>query len=90
MAANTGAFFRFFKGWPEGVTGRRLSPATSERITTIFPAIYCRGMHSSAVSFSFSPRNEQVRQALSIMLSFSTRIGLGLPVEPEVWTRTVG
>ena len=90
MAADTGAFVRSFKGCPEGVTGSKSSPATKARITTIFPAMYCKGIQSRAESSFCSPRKEQVRQALSIMLSFSTRIGLGLPVEPEVWTRTVG
>ena len=56
------------------------------RITTIFPAMYCKGIQSRAESSFCSPRKEQVRQALSIMRSFSTYSSLGLPVEPEVCT----
>ena len=74
---------------PDGVTGSKSSPATKARTTTIFPAMYCKGIQSRAESSFCSPRKEQVRQALSIMRSFSTYSSLGLPVEPEVCTSRV-
>ena len=67
-----------------------IKSATSERTTTIFPAMYCRGIQSKAVSPSFKPKNEQVRRALARIRSFSTSRGLGVPVEPEVCTHSVG
>ena len=79
-----------FIGCPQGATGMRFSPATSERITTIFPAMYCRGMHSMALSPLHSPKNSTVIMAEFIILRFSTHSFFGVPVEPEVCTHRVG
>ena len=60
------------------------------RTTTILPAMKSSGMQSRAVSPGCRPRKSQVMRADASMRRFSTVIGFGLPVEPLVWTTSVG
>ena len=68
----------------------RRNPPTSALTTIIFPAMKSRGMHSNAVCPRSSPRKESVIRALFTILSFSTLIFLGLPVDPLVNTVSSG
>ena len=75
-------------GLAHGLTGMRLRPHSTERTTTIFPAMKRSGIASRLVQPGLSPKNAMVARALARMRLFSAAKALGTPVDPLVCTVT--